>query len=289
MMRLRRIWTLILAVLLAAGGTLLHHGGVADANDAGPCLFGPPSPGARCMGADLRGVQFPDADLTGAHFTGAALTDANLTGAELGRAGLTGADLRGADLTGADLTGAVLVGADLTGAKLAGATLRGAILVGTKLDGADLSHADFTEANLTGASWHGATLTGTHLPAPTQFGPAPWADGSTSASGSTTAADPGDSVGHAVAGGSQTTFRLCGAAAPDTDRAIEQFLAGTGFGATLVGRADGCADLTVTRARGGASAGQQSTNLRVSSGAAGGGWIVVRISSEDGTTRVSTS
>lgn len=287
MTRLRRMWALILVILLATGGAVLHRSGVAGADDAGPCLFGPPGPGARCTGADLRGMHFPEADLSGAHFTGAALTDANFTGSKLVRARLTGADLRGADLTGADLTGAVLVGADLTGAKLAGATLRRAVLVGANLDGADLSDADLTEAYLTGATWGGATLTGTHLPAPTQFGPAPWADGSTSVSRSTTAADTGGTVGQAVAGGAQTTFRLCGADAPDIDRAIEQFLAGAGFGATLVGRTDGCADLTVTRALGGA-AGQQSTTLRVSSGAAGGGWIVVRISSEDGTTRVST-
>lgn len=269
--RPRRIWALILVTLLAAGGTLLLHGGLAAANDAGACWHGPPGPDALCIGADLRGVQLPGADLRGADFTGA--------------------DLTGADLTGANLTGASLVGADLSGANLAGATLGGAFLAGADLDATDLSNVDLTAADLTGATWDGADLTGTSLPPP----PPSWAgtaalgaSGTTSTSRSTTATVQGSAVGGAVSGGQQAVFRLCGATAPDTDRAIEQFLAGAGFRATLAGRSDGCADLTVTRAPAGGTAGRQRTDLRVSSGAVGGGWIAVRISSEHGTTRVNT-
>jgi hypothetical protein len=267
--RRRRIWAFNLVTVLATGGALLFNGGVAAANDAGTCLFGPPGPGALCIGADLHGVQLPGADLTGAD--------------------LTGADLTGADLTGATLTGAQLAGADLTGATLAGATLRGAVLVSADLDATDLSHVDLTAADLTGATWNGATLTGTSLPPPPSSGLAAlFTGGTTSVSGSTTATVLGSTVGQALAGGPQATFRLCAAPAPDTDRAIEQFLAGAGFGATLTGRAAGCADQTVTRTTGGSSAGRQNTDLRMSSGAAGGGWIVVRISSENGTTRVTS-
>jgi hypothetical protein len=255
--------------LLATGGTLLLHDGVTAAKDADACLHGPLGPGALCIGADLREVQLPGANLRGADFTGA--------------------DLTGADLTGADLTGAQLVGADLSGATLAGATLRGAVLAGAALDAADLSHVDLTEADLTGATWNGATLTGMSLPLSPPVGVAAHgAGGTTTVTGSGTTSVAGSTVGPAVAGGPQATFRLCGAAAPDTDRAIGQFLAGAGFGATLAGRADGCADLTVTRAPAEGTAGQQSTDLRVSSGAVGGGWIAAHISSEHGTTRVST-
>jgi hypothetical protein len=84
------------------------------------------------------------------------------------------------------------------------------------------------------------------------------------------------------------SFRLCGATDPQTERAIEQLIAGRGFSAQLVTRSDGCADLTidVSPASGAATSGRQSTSLTVSSGAPGR-TISVRIASENGATRVS--
>ncbi len=84
----------------------------------------------------------------------------------------------------------------------------------------------------------------------------------------------------------EQTFRLCGSAAPDTQRAIEQLIAGRSFSATLVSRSDGCADLTVTVSpdSGLGSIGQQSTNLSVASGTRG--TILVRIVSQNGVTHV---
>ena len=43
----------------------------------------------------------------------------------------------------------------------------------------------------------------------------------------------------------QASFRLCGGVDATTARAIEQLVAGRGFSARLVGRPDGCADLTI--------------------------------------------
>ena len=87
--------------------------------------------------------------------------------------------------------------------------------------------------------------------------------------------------------GLQQTFRLCGTPASTTERAIEQFIAGRSYSATLVSRSDGCADLTVTVSPGSSFGlnGQQSTNLSVASGS--GGTISVQIVSQNGATQVS--
>ena len=87
--------------------------------------------------------------------------------------------------------------------------------------------------------------------------------------------------------GLQQTFSLCGtSSASPTERAIEQFIAGRSYSATLVSRSDGCADLTITVSPGSSfgSNGQQSTNLSVASGS--GGTISIQIVSQNGATHV---
>ncbi len=89
----------------------------------------------------------------------------------------------------------------------------------------------------------------------------------------------------------QMTILLCaGSDALSTERAIEQLIAGRSFGTTLIGRNDGCAQLTV-RVLGNspvASQGQtrQSTNLAVTSA---GTQITVQITNENGATRTALS
>ena len=82
----------------------------------------------------------------------------------------------------------------------------------------------------------------------------------------------------------QATFHLCGTPDPQTERAIEQLIAGRNFRATLVSRSDGCADLTIAVSPGAAGSGRQITNLTVSTG--GGRTIAVQIVTENGVTNV---
>ena len=86
----------------------------------------------------------------------------------------------------------------------------------------------------------------------------------------------------------QATFHLCGSPDPQTQQAIAQLIAGRGFSATLVGRADGCADLTITVSpNSSARSGRQTSNLSVSSNSGGTRrTISVQITSENGTTQV---
>lgn len=106
------------------------------------------------------------------------------------------------------------------------------------------------------------------------------------------AATPGSAENPAPAAAPSTnqsgltaTFRLCGSADPQTQRAIEQLIAGRGYSATLVSRADGCADLTIAVAPGASgSGGSQSTNLSVSTSS--GRTISVQIYSANGATQV---
>src|SRR4051794_38285077 len=46
--------------------------------------------------------------------------------------------------------------------------------------------------------------------------------------------------------GPSTTFHLCAGSDPQLEQQIEQAVAGRPFSATLVGRPDGCGDLTIT-------------------------------------------
>ncbi len=90
----------------------------------------------------------------------------------------------------------------------------------------------------------------------------------------------------------QATFRLCGTPDPQTERALEQLIAGRGFSARLVSRPDGCADLTVKvpPQPAGVTTGRASSRLVVSTGggpAGPGRTISVQIVSENGATRVS--
>jgi hypothetical protein len=62
---------------------------------------------------------------------------------------------------------------------------------------------------------------------------------------------------------SQATYHLCGPD-PTTAQAIEQFIAGRNASSTLIGRSDGCADLTVsTSGAAGASTGQSTSTMTV--------------------------
>lgn len=83
----------------------------------------------------------------------------------------------------------------------------------------------------------------------------------------------------------RATFVICGPDDPATERAIEQFIAGRGFGTALVSRGDGCAELTVMVFPGGGAGTHQSSTTTFSSGEAAP--ISVRIVSADGQTRVS--
>jgi hypothetical protein len=74
------------------------------------------------------------------------------------------------------------------------------------------------------------------------------------------------------------TFRLCGPNDPASERAIEQLIAGRGFGATLRGGSDGCAELTITVSPQSSARGRNSTTLSVSG-------LTVQIVSENGATR----
>lgn len=86
----------------------------------------------------------------------------------------------------------------------------------------------------------------------------------------------------------QATFRLCGTADPPIERAIEQLVAGRGFSARLVGRQDGCADLTLNispQASPGSLSSRQSASLTVSAGSGHPAQrIAVRLVSENGVT-----
>jgi len=91
--------------------------------------------------------------------------------------------------------------------------------------------------------------------------------------------------------GDEATFRLCGSADPQAERAIEQLVAGRNFRARLTSRPDGCADLTIsvsTQPASGSLAGRQSTSMNVSAGSTTGAparSISVHIVTENGVTR----
>jgi|GEM_PF-4679251 len=101
----------------------------------------------------------------------------------------------------------------------------------------------------------------------------------------------------------QASYRLCGTADTQAAQAIGQLIAGRSFSARLVGRDDGCADLTISVAPADAAPGttgttngppassaattRQSTRLAVSVPARSGSkTITVAIVSENGTTHV---
>jgi hypothetical protein len=79
------------------------------------------------------------------------------------------------------------------------------------------------------------------------------------------------------------TFHICGPD-PQTERAIEQLVAGRGFSSTLSARGDGCADLIV-RPTGQVGSGSSSSNVSVSLGS--GRTLSIRIVSDQGATHVS--
>lgn len=85
--------------------------------------------------------------------------------------------------------------------------------------------------------------------------------------------------------GETASFRICSPTEPQTERAIEQFIAGRAFMTVSLGRPDGCADLTIVVFPQSSVSGRQSTSLSFSSGS--GPTIRVRIVSEQGRTRVS--
>lgn len=81
----------------------------------------------------------------------------------------------------------------------------------------------------------------------------------------------------------QSTFRLCATADPATERAIEQFIAGRSFRATLSGGSNGCDQLAITPEPGTAGAsGRQSVSLSADG-------VKVQIVTENGVTHVTTS
>ena len=83
----------------------------------------------------------------------------------------------------------------------------------------------------------------------------------------------------------EATFRVCGGPDPATERAIEQIIAGRGFRARLVGRGDGCADLTISvspQSPPGSASGWRGTQLSISTGS---GSISLRIVTENGVTK----
>ena len=107
----------------------------------------------------------------------------------------------------------------------------------------------------------------------------------------TAAAAPSGDQTAPGAPGAQVTFRLCGGTTAQAERAVEQFIAGRAFSATLTGQPGGCADLVISV--GGALPGRQNTSMTVGlagAGAQGAGRNVrVQIASENGATRASIS
>ena len=81
----------------------------------------------------------------------------------------------------------------------------------------------------------------------------------------------------------QARFRLCGPTDPQTERTIEQLVAGRSFSATLTGLQGGCAELTITATGPASGSGRQSTNLTIG----GDPGVAIRIVSESGSTRAS--
>jgi hypothetical protein len=79
------------------------------------------------------------------------------------------------------------------------------------------------------------------------------------------------------------TFHICGPD-PQTERAIEQLVAGRGFSSTLSAGGDGCADLII-RPGGQIGSGSSSSNVSVSLGS--GRTLSIRIVSDQGTTHAS--
>jgi hypothetical protein len=81
----------------------------------------------------------------------------------------------------------------------------------------------------------------------------------------------------------QSTFRLCATPDPATERAIEQYIGGRSFRATLSSGSNGCDQLAIVPLPGtGGGSGRQSVSLS-SDG------IKVQIVTENGATHVSTS
>jgi hypothetical protein len=81
----------------------------------------------------------------------------------------------------------------------------------------------------------------------------------------------------------QSTFRLCAAPDPATERAIEQYIGGRSFRATLSTGPNGCDQLAIVPEPGTASgSGRQSVSLSTDG-------IKVQIVTENGITHVSTS
>jgi hypothetical protein len=81
----------------------------------------------------------------------------------------------------------------------------------------------------------------------------------------------------------QSTFRLCATPDPATERAIEQYIGGRSFRATLSSGSNGCDQLAIVPLPGtGGGSGRQSVSLS-SDG------IKVQILTENGATHVSTS
>ncbi|MBV9170995.1 MAG: hypothetical protein JOZ81_13020 [Chloroflexi bacterium] len=117
-------------------------------------------------------------------------------------------------------------------------------------------------------------------------------DDQSTSDGDTTAYDPNAaapctpaSPAPSVAPAGPMTFRVCGPD-PQTEQAISQLIAGRGFSATLVSRADGCADLTITPSdQAAGSTGSASSNLSMSLGS--GRRLSIKITSESGATHVS--
>ncbi len=85
--------------------------------------------------------------------------------------------------------------------------------------------------------------------------------------------------------GEAATFHICSPAEQQTERAIEDFIAGRVFMTVQIGRPDGCADLTIVVFPQLSASSRQSTSLTFSSGS--GPAIRVRIVSEHGRTHVS--
>ncbi|MBI3972716.1 MAG: hypothetical protein HY332_15680 [Chloroflexi bacterium] len=147
---------------------------------------------------------------------------------------------------------------------------------GITADGADaaaVAAADGARAFAEGAAGGSSSVSSTTNSL--QFG---------SAAGAAAGGQSGQAGGQS-GGGIEATFRLCGTANPQAERAIEQLVGGGAFSATLTSRQDGCADLTI-KSTGAAPAGvsvAQRTNLSVNSG---GNRIDVRVASENGVTRV---
>lgn len=113
-----------------------------------------------------------------------------------------------------------------------------------------------------------------------------------SASSGSTSVTPGAAVPASDLQAQESIFRLCSVPDPVTERAIEQFVAGHSYSATLVSRpADACPSLTIRvipRAGAAPLTGRQSTSLSVSSSSSGVqsmGRISVQIVTENGRTR----